>query len=133
MNPDLSAFIAHGGKLIATTAPPTGLDSDGRQLGELRSGGAVAKLGDDAIKDRVKLYLVPGNPHPDRFGGEGAFAIDWLSTSKIGRQKGKTPGALPAMHPAVTPRPPGAPPSPAKAFTRRCLCLPASRQIQRQR
>ena len=70
----------------------------------------------DAIKDRVKLYLIPGMDHC--FGGEGAFAIDWLTALEEWAEKGKTPGGLSASHPAMTPGPPGAPPSPGKAFTR---------------
>jgi feruloyl esterase len=70
----------------------------------------------------VKLYLIPSMVHG--FGGEGAFAIDWLTALEDWTEKGKTPGAVPAMHPAVTPGPPGAPPSQGKAFTRLVCAYP---------
>jgi feruloyl esterase len=114
MNPDLSAFIKRGGKLITYHGTTDGLIPYGNSVNYYRS--VAARLGEDAIKDRVKLYLVPGMDHC--FGGEGAFAIDWLTALEEWVEKGKTPGALPAMHPAMTPGPPGAPLSPGKAFTR---------------
>jgi feruloyl esterase len=120
MNPDLSAFIAHGGKLITYHGTTDGLISYGNSVNYYRS--VVAKLGEDAIKDRVKLYLIPGMDHC--FGGEGAFAIDWLTALEDWTEKGKTPGAVPAMHPAMTPGPPGAPPSRGKAFTRLVCAYP---------
>jgi feruloyl esterase len=114
MNPDLSAFITRGGKLITYHGTTDGLIPHSNSVNYYRS--VAARLGEDAIKDRVMLYLIPGMDHC--FGGEGAFAIDWLTALEEWTEKGKTPGALPATHPAMTPGPPGAPPSPGKAFTR---------------
>jgi feruloyl esterase len=120
MDPDLSAFIARGGKLIMYHGTTDGLIPYGNSLNYYRS--VVDRLGADRIKDHVKFYLVPGMDHC--FGGEGAFAIDWLTALEQWAEHGKTPGALPAVHPATMPVPPGAPASPSKGFTRPACVYP---------
>jgi feruloyl esterase len=120
MDPDLSAFIARGGKLITYHGTTDGLISHGNSVNYYRS--VVARMGKDKVKDHVKLYLVPGMDHC--FGGEGAFMIDWLTALEQWAENGKTPGALPAIHPANMPAAPGAPPSPGKGFTRPTCVYP---------
>ena len=115
MDPDLSAFIADGGKLITFHGTTDGLISYGNSVNYYES--VVNTLGADMIKDSVKLYLVPGMDHCG--GGEGAFIVDWLSALEQWAEHDETPGALLGKHPANMPGMPGAPPPrPGKAFTR---------------
>src|SRR5262249_34576139 len=75
MDPDLSTFIARGGKLITYHGTTDGLIPYRNSLNYYLS--VAARLGEDRIKNSVKFYLVPGMDHCS--GGEGAFAIDWLT------------------------------------------------------
>ena len=119
MDPDLSAFIARGGKLLLYHGTTDGLIPYGNSVNYYKS--VVNRLGDDKVKDHVKFYLVPGMDHC--FGGEGAFVIDWLTALEQWAEQGKTPGALPAVHP-VARVPPAAPPSPGKTFARPVCAYP---------
>ncbi len=74
MDPDLSAFVARGGKLLTYHGTTDGLIPYGNSINYYNS--VVAKLGADKVKDNVALYLVPSMDHCA--GGEGAFAADWL-------------------------------------------------------
>jgi feruloyl esterase len=114
MDPDLSAFIARGGKLITYHGTADGLIPYGNSVNYYES--VVRKLGAEKVEDNVKLYLVPGMSHCS--GGEGAFDIDWLTALERWDGQGETPEALPAAHPAAVPGPPGAPPTPSRPFTR---------------
>jgi feruloyl esterase len=120
MDPDLSAFIAHGGKLITYHGTTDGLIPFGNSVNYYES--VVAAVGERAAEDSVKLYLVPGMDHCS--GGDGAFAIDWLTPLENWVEKDEPPGALPAAHPAGMPGVPGAPPSPGKPFTRPVCAYP---------
>lgn len=120
MDPDLSAFINHGGKLITYHGTTDGLIPYGNSVNYYQS--VVGKLGEDAIRDSVKFYLVPGMDHCS--GGDGAFMIDWLTALEDWVEQGRTPGALHAAHPAVMPGPPGAPPVHGKAFARPACVYP---------
>ena len=116
MDPDLSAFVARGGRLIVYHGTADGLIPYGNSVNYFES--VVAKLGADAVKDHVALYLVPGMSHCA--GGEGASAIDWIGALEAFDRGGHPPSSIAASHPA-TPAPglPGAPaPPPSKAFTR---------------
>jgi feruloyl esterase len=114
MDPDLSAFIAHGGKLITYHGTADGLIPYGNTVNYFQS--VVAKLGADAVKDHAALYLVPGMSHCQ--GGEGASAIDWIGALEEFDRTGKAPSSILASHPAQQPGPPGVPATPGKAFTR---------------
>jgi feruloyl esterase len=114
MDPDLSAFIAHGGRLITYHGTADGLIPYGNSVNYYQS--VVAKLGDDAAKDHVALYLVPGMSHCQ--GGEGASAIDWIGALEEFDRTGKPPSSIPAAHSAQQPGPPGAAATTGKAFTR---------------
>ena len=70
----------------------------------------------------MRLYLVPGMDHCA--GGEGAFAVDWLTPLENWAEKGEAPAALPAAHPAAVPGLPGAPPASSKPFTRPVCVYP---------
>ena len=114
MDPDLSAFIARGGKLITYHGTADGLIPYGNSVNYYES--VVAKLGADAVKDHVALYLVPGMRHCG--GGEGAHVVDWIGALEEFDRTGKVPSALHASHPASQTGAPGAPVGPGKAFTR---------------
>jgi feruloyl esterase len=116
MDPDLSAFVARGGKLITYHGTADGLIPYGNSVNYFES--VVAKLGVDAIKDHVALYLVPGMSHCA--GGEGASAIDWIGALEAFDRSGHPPSSIAASHSAAAPPGlPGAPaPPPSKAFTR---------------
>jgi feruloyl esterase len=114
MNPDLSKFADRGGKLITYHGTTDGLIPYRNSVNYHDA--VVDELGRQA-DDSVKFYLVPGMDHCS--GGEGAFAVDWLTPLEQWVERGEEPGALVAAHPAVQPGPPGAPPAPAsKPFTR---------------
>ena len=114
MEPDLSAFFAHGGKLITYHGTADGLIPYGNTVNYFES--VVAKLGADVVKDHAALYLVPGMSHCQ--GGDGASAVDWIGALEEFDRTGKVPSSLLATHPAQQPGPPGAPATPGKAFTR---------------
>jgi Tannase and feruloyl esterase len=111
MDPDLSAFIARGGKLITYHGTTDGVISYGNSVNYYES--VVAELGADAVEDSVRLYLVPGMDHC--FGGEGAFVIDWLTALEQWSEQDRAPGVLRGVHPAGMP---GAQAYAGKAFTR---------------
>jgi feruloyl esterase len=118
MDPDLSKFFAHGGKLIMYHGTADGLIPYGNSVNYYES--VVAKLGADAVKDHAVLYLVPGMSHCA--GGEGASEIDWIGALERFDATGKPLVPLMASHSGRQPGPPGAPAAPGKAFTRP-VCL----------
>ncbi|HVY63594.1 MAG TPA: tannase/feruloyl esterase family alpha/beta hydrolase, partial [Gammaproteobacteria bacterium] len=111
MDPDLSAFVARGGKLLTYHGTTDGLIPYGNSVNYYNS--VVAKLGADKVQDHVALYLVPGMDHCA--GGEGAFAVDWLGALESWEASGKPPASLPGAHPVP---PAGAPGAGGKPFTR---------------
>lgn len=96
MDPDLSAFVERGGKLLVFHGTTDGLIPYGNSVDYHER--VVAELGQDAVDDHVALYLVPGMDHCS--GGAGAWQVDWLSALERWVEDGDTPGALPALHPA---------------------------------
>jgi feruloyl esterase len=113
MDPDLSAFVRGGGKLITYHGTTDGLIPYGNSVNYHDS--VVEKLGERTADGSVKLYVVPGMDHCS--GGEGAFAVDWLTPLERWVERGEEPGVLPATH-VVLPGPPGAPPTSGQPFTR---------------
>ena len=128
MDPDLSAFIARGGKLITYHGTTDGLIPFGNTVNYYES--VVAKVGKTAAADSVRLYLVPGMDHCS--GGEGAFAVDWLTPLENWAEKGEAPAALPAAHPATVPGLPGASGVEQAVHAPR-LCLSARGEVQGHR
>jgi len=120
MDPDLSAFVARGGKLITYHGTADGLIPYANTVNYFES--VVAKLGSGAVQDHVALYLVPGMSHCA--GGEGASAIDWIGALEEFDRTGKPPSSIRASHPAQQPGPPGAAATPGKAFTRPVCAYP---------
>lgn len=114
MDPDLSRFVDRGGKLITYHGTTDGLIPYANSVNYYQA--VVEELGRKA-DDSVKLYLVPGMDHCS--GGEGAFAVDWLTPLERWVESGEEPGALAGAHPAAVPGAPGAPPAPpSRPFTR---------------
>jgi feruloyl esterase len=116
MDPDISKFVARGGKLLTYHGTADGLIPYGNTVNYHHS--VVAKLGAAKAQDAVRLYLVPGMDHCS--GGEGAHAVDWLTPLEHWVEHGQAPGTLAGTHPATTGGgPPGMPPAaPTNAFTR---------------
>ena len=114
IEPDLSAFIANGGKLIIYHGTVDGLIPYGSTVNYFES--VVGRLGAERIEDHVKLYLVPGMSHCS--GGDGAYAIDWQTAMEEWTARGKTPGILRALRPDVIPGMYGSPPITGGGYTR---------------
>lgn len=118
MDPDISAFIDNGGKLITFHGTTDGLISYGNSVNYFES--MLTTLGEDTVNEGARFYLVPGMDHCA--GGEGAHAIDWLSALEGWVEDGIAPGSLAGTHP-VPPRGfPGA--ENAMEFTRPICAYP---------
>ena len=125
MSPDLSAFVAHGGKLITYHGTTDGLIPYGNSVNYYKS---VVAGGGDRIKENVALYLVPGMDHCT--GGEGAFDVDWLAALEQWDRTGQKPSALDARHPALMSGSPFAPPTPSKPFARPVCAYPQTAKYE---
>ncbi len=120
MDPDLSAFIENGGKLIMYHGTTDGLIPYGNTVNYYES--VVAELGEEAAQNSVKLYLVPGMDHCR--GGEGTSIVDWLGAMEQWVEQGTAPDVLEAAHPPMMPGLPGAPPRRSEPFTRPLCAYP---------
>jgi len=115
MDPDLSRFVERGGKLITYHGTTDGLIPYENSVNYFQS--VVEEIGERKVDDSVKLYLVPGMDHCS--GGEGAFAVDWLTPLERWIENGEEPGALQAEHTGrAAPGVPAPPPPPSAPFTR---------------
>lgn len=113
MDPDISAFIKHGGKLITYHGTADGLIPYRNSVNYFDS--VLDKLGKKTVNESARLYLVPGMSHCS--GGDGAFAIDWLGAMENWVEKNQAPAALLGTH-LVLPGPPGAAAPAGHQFTR---------------
>lgn len=95
-NPDLRKFRAAGGKLLIyqgwndeSVVPPMTIDYYD----------TVVKVmgGEAAAREFVRLFLVPGMNHCG--GGDGAFAIDYLTALEAWVERNTPPDTLHAVHP----------------------------------
>jgi feruloyl esterase len=121
MDPDLSAFLAHGGKLLLYHGTADGLIPYRNTVNYYDS--VVARLGARRVRAGVRLFVVPGMEHCGL--GEGAYQIDWLGAMEHWAERGQAPDVLPAAHPAAgPPNPMGPPAPPGKAFTRPACAYP---------
>jgi feruloyl esterase len=114
MDPNLYDFIAGGGKLITYHGTADGLIPYRNSVNYYES--VVDTLGQDAVDASVRLYLVPGMGHCS--GGNGAFAVDWLSALEDWDETGEAPDALLGTHPAGGPPNPAFPSASSAPFTR---------------
>jgi feruloyl esterase len=94
-NPDLRKFKAAGGKLIVAqggidTAEIPGAIFDYYETVERTMGGRPA------TEDFFRLFVVPGMKHCT--GGDGAFAIDYLSYLEAWVERGQAPGKMIGAH-----------------------------------
>lgn len=94
-NPDLRAFRDAGGKLLiyhgwadARVAPLNSVDYHGAVTRAM--GGA------SATRDFARLVMVPGMEHC--WGGDGAFAIDYIAAMEAWVERGEAPDRLRAAH-----------------------------------
>ena len=123
MDPDLSKFVARGGKLLIYHGTTDGLIPYGNSVNYYNS--VVGRLGASRTRDNVALYLVPGMDHCA--GGEGAWAVDWLGALETWDGTGKPPATIQGLHP---PAPPGRGAGAAMPFTRPICAYP---QVPRYR
>lgn len=78
MNPDMSAFIAHGGKLIAMHGLSDEVTSPNQTIAFYKT--LVAKYGQDRVDSFMRLYMVPGFQH-----GNGVFIPAWDELGALDR------------------------------------------------
>ncbi|MFZ8929031.1 MAG: tannase/feruloyl esterase family alpha/beta hydrolase [Gammaproteobacteria bacterium] len=112
MDPDLSDFFGHGGKLITYHGTTDGLIPYSNTLNYFNS--VLKTVGEDAVNESARFYLVHGMDHCA--GGNGAHAIDWLSALESWVEEGQAPGVITGTHPAPPPGFPGS--ENAQQFTR---------------
>jgi tannase/feruloyl esterase len=92
MDPDLSAFLARGGRLIMLEHMADYAQSPYAGIEYWRS--VVAKMGQAAVDQFARLYVAPGVDH----AGTGAPAnIDMLSVLADWVERGRAPGNLEAV------------------------------------
>lgn len=116
-NPDLRKFAAAGGKMIMYNgwADQSDIPSDAIDYYET----AERTMGGRAVtQEFFRLFLVPGMNHC--WGGEGAFAIDYLGYLEAWVERGQAPNVMIGAHLTGDPGPAnGFPLDPAKvSFTR---------------
>jgi Tannase and feruloyl esterase len=78
MNPDMSAFIAHGGKLITMHGLADEVISPNQTIAFYHA--LVAKYGQAIVDSFMRLYMVPGFQH-----GNGAFIPAWDELGALDR------------------------------------------------
>jgi hypothetical protein len=97
-NPDLSAFRAHGGKLIMLEHMSDYAQSPYAGIGYFQS--VEARMGADATREFMRLYAAPGADHV----GAGAPAnIDMLNVLVDWVEYGKAPGQLTVIEQSLQP------------------------------
>jgi feruloyl esterase len=78
MNPDLSRFIAHGGKLITMQGLADEVISPNQTIAFYQ--GLVARYGQEIVDSFMRLYMVPGFQH-----GNGVFIPAWDELGALDR------------------------------------------------
>ncbi len=97
-NPDLSAFAAHGGKLIMLEHMSDYAQSPYAGIGYFES--VEARLGKDKVRDFARLYTIPGVDHV----GSGAPAnVDMLGALSDWVERGAAPEGLTLVEQSVEP------------------------------
>jgi feruloyl esterase len=94
-NPDLSAFVARGGKLILWHGWTDGLIPTGSTINYYDS--VVATLGADTAANHVRLFLAPGVNHC--LGGEGPSTVDYTTALDRWVESGTAPESIVASRP----------------------------------
>jgi feruloyl esterase len=94
-NPDLSAFVARGGKLILWHGWADGLIPARSTINYYDS--VVATLGSDTAASHVRLFLAPGVNHCQ--GGEGPSTVDYMTALDRWVESGTAPASIIATRP----------------------------------
>jgi hypothetical protein len=95
INPDLRRFKARGGKLLSYTGWNDAIEGvlrtvDYYETAERTMGGPAA------TQDFFRLFVIPGMEHCS--GGDGAFAVDYLSYLEAWVESGEAPAKLVGSH-----------------------------------
>jgi feruloyl esterase len=93
-NPDLSAFIAHGGKLLLAHGWSDGLIAPQNTVNYYNS--VLKTLGREKIENSVRLFMTPGEQHCG--GGDGASQFDSMAVIDKWVESGKAPDRIIAAH-----------------------------------
>jgi feruloyl esterase len=88
-NADLSAFSAHGGKLIMYENMSDYAQSPYAGIAYYKS--VVDRMGQSSVDDFMRLYITPGADH---MGVGAPSSVDMLDVLTGWVEKGKTPGDL---------------------------------------
>jgi feruloyl esterase len=96
VNPDLSAFKAHGGKLLLYHGWNDTAISPGNTINYYES--VLKKMGGKQ-DDFVRLYMAPGMQHCG--GGPGPNQINYMAIMERWRENNQTPAAIEAYHVAT--------------------------------
>nr|WP_246257165.1 tannase/feruloyl esterase family alpha/beta hydrolase [Pararobbsia alpina] len=92
MNPDVSTFIARGGKLITLQGLADEVVSPNQTIAFYRT--LVSRYGQATVDSFMRLYMVPGYQH-----GNGVFIPSWDALNALDAwvSQGAAPGALVAI------------------------------------
>jgi feruloyl esterase len=93
VNPDLSAFKAHGGKLLLYHGWNDTAISPGNTINYYES--VLKKMG-GRQEDFVRLYMAPGMQHCG--GGPGPNQINYMAIMERWREGNQTPASIEAYH-----------------------------------
>jgi feruloyl esterase len=93
VNPDLSAFKAHGGKLLLYHGWNDTAISPGNTINYYES--VLRKMG-GRQDDFVRLYMAPGMQHCG--GGPGPNQINYMAIMERWRESNQTPASIEAVH-----------------------------------
>jgi feruloyl esterase len=93
VNPDLSAFKAHGGKLLLYHGWNDAAISPGNSINYYES--VLKKMGGQQ-DDFVRLYMAPGMQHCG--GGPGPNQINYMAIMERWRENNETPASIEAFH-----------------------------------
>jgi feruloyl esterase len=93
VNPDLSAFKAHGGKLLLYHGWNDTAISPGNTINYYES--VLKKMGGKQ-DDFVRLYMAPGMQHCG--GGPGPNQINYMAIMERWRENNQTPASIEAVH-----------------------------------
>jgi feruloyl esterase len=119
VNPDLSAFKAHGGKLIQYHGWADALISPENSINYYET--VVDRQGGlGQTQDFYRLFMIPGMGHCG-----GAYGVDWIGALEAWVEHGRAPDQLPGkrLAPIAFGPPPPGPPPPAPDLGSRPICV----------
>ena len=94
-DPDLSAFVSRGGKLLLWHGWTDGLIAAQNTINYYDE--VLTTLGTTDADDSVRLFMLPGVNHCS--GGEGAFQADYLGVLNAWVEQGQVPNRIIASRP----------------------------------